>query len=86
VLAISTTLQCTAPTVDYVIKRIEAEVLPHFSNVDDVIALTHTYGCGIAIDVSAADIPIRTFAPHQYARKCGWLANNCKPWLRETAA
>ena len=60
VLAISTTVQCTAPTVDYAVKRIKDEVLPRFPNVDDVVALTHTYGCGVAINVPAAEIPIRT--------------------------
>lgn len=60
VLAISTTVQCVAPTVDYAVKRIKAEVLPRFPNVDDVVALTHTYGCGVAINVPAAEIPIRT--------------------------
>jgi galactarate dehydratase len=28
--------------------------------VDDVIALTHNYGCGVAIDAPDAEIPIRT--------------------------
>ncbi|MCU1292107.1 MAG: galactarate dehydratase, partial [Bryobacterales bacterium] len=60
VLAISTTVQCVAPVVDYAIKRIKSEVLPRFPNVDDVVALTHTYGCGVAIDAPGASIPIRT--------------------------
>jgi galactarate dehydratase len=73
VLAISTTVQCTAPTVDYAVKRIKAEVLPHFPNVDDVVALTHTYGCGVAIDVPAADIPIRTLRHiSMHANAAGW--------------
>jgi galactarate dehydratase len=73
VLAISTTVQCTAPTVDYAVNRIKAEVLPQFPNVDDVIALTHTYGCGIAIDVPAAEIPIRTLRHiSMHANAAGW--------------
>jgi galactarate dehydratase len=28
--------------------------------VDDVVAVTHTYGCGIAMDAPGAEIPIRT--------------------------
>ncbi len=60
VLAITTTVQCVAPTVEYAVQRIRTEVLPRFSNVDDVVALTHTYGCGVAIEVPAAEIPIRT--------------------------
>jgi galactarate dehydratase len=60
ILAITTTVQCVAPTVDYAVRRIKAELLPRFTNVDDVVALTHTFGCGIAIDAHGAEIPIRT--------------------------
>jgi galactarate dehydratase len=49
-----------AATVDYAVKRIKAEILPRYPNVDDVIALTHNYGCGVAIDAPGAEIPIRT--------------------------
>ncbi len=31
-----------------------------YPNVDDVVAITHTYGCGVAIDAPGAEIPIRT--------------------------
>lgn len=60
ILGITTTVQCVAATVDFAVKRIKAEVLPRYPNVDDVIALTHTYGCGVAIDAPDAEIPIRT--------------------------
>lgn len=60
ILGITTTVQCVAPTVNYAVQRIRAEILPHFPNVDDVTGITHTYGCGIAIDVREAQIPIRT--------------------------
>jgi galactarate dehydratase len=60
ILAITTTVQCVAPTVDYAVRRLKSEVLPRFSNVDDIVALTHTYGCGVAIDAPGAEIPIRT--------------------------
>jgi galactarate dehydratase len=59
-LGIATTVQCVAPTVEYAVRRIQAEILPRFPNVDDVVAITHTYGCGIAIDAPGADVPIRT--------------------------
>jgi galactarate dehydratase len=49
-----------APTVDYAARRIKAELLPRFPNVDDVVAITHSYGCGVAIDAPGAAIPIRT--------------------------
>jgi len=60
ILGITTTVQCVAPTVDFAVKRIKAELLPRYPNVDDVIALTHTYGCGVAIEAPGSEIPIRT--------------------------
>ena len=60
ILGITTTVQCVAATVDFAVKRIKAEILPRYANVDDVIALTHNYGCGVAIDAPDAEIPIRT--------------------------
>lgn len=60
ILGITTTVQCVAPTVDYAVRRIKSELLPKFHNVDDVVSITHTYGCGVAIDAPGAAIPIRT--------------------------
>ena len=60
ILGISTTVQCVSATVDYAVKKIKAELLPKYPNVDDVIAITHNYGCGIAIDAPDSHIPIRT--------------------------
>ena len=60
ILAITTTVQCVAGVVEHAVKRIKAELLPDYPNVDDVIGLEHTYGCGVAIDAPNADIPIRT--------------------------
>jgi galactarate dehydratase len=60
ILGISTTVQCVAATVDYAVKRVKAELLPRYPNVDDVVAVTHPYGCGVAIDAPGAAIPIRT--------------------------
>ena len=59
-LAITQTVQCVAGVVDYVVKRIKAEVLPKYPNVDGVVGLNHIYGCGVAINAPAAVIPIRT--------------------------
>ena len=59
-LAITTTVQCVSGVVDYAVKRIRSELLPRYPNVDDVVALEHIYGCGVAIDAPDADIPIRT--------------------------
>jgi galactarate dehydratase len=60
ILGISTTVQCVAATVGYAVKRIKSEILPQYPNVDDVIAITHPYGCGVAIDAPGAAVPIRT--------------------------
>jgi galactarate dehydratase len=60
ILGITTTVQCVAATVDFAVRRIKSELLPRYANVDDVIALTHNYGCGVAIDAPGAEIPIRT--------------------------
>ena len=60
ILGITTTVQCVAATVEYAVKRIKSELLPRYPNVDDVIAITHSYGCGVAIDAPGSEIPIRT--------------------------
>ncbi|MDI5984455.1 galactarate dehydratase [Halomonas sp. M4R5S39] len=60
VLGITTSVQCVAGTVDYVVGRIKRELLPRYPNVDDVVGLNHSYGCGVAINAPAAIVPIRT--------------------------
>ncbi len=60
ILAITQTVQCVAGVTDFAVQRIKAELLPNFPNVDDVVALEHGYGCGVAIDAPDAIIPIRT--------------------------
>ncbi|MDM5179830.1 galactarate dehydratase [Massilia sp. DJPM01] len=60
ILAITTTVQCVSGVVDHAVKRIKSELLPRYPNVDDVIGLEHSYGCGVAIDAPGAEIPIRT--------------------------
>ncbi len=59
-LGIATTVQCVAPTVEYAVQRIETEILPRYPAVDGVVAITHTYGCGVAIDAPGAAGPILT--------------------------
>jgi galactarate dehydratase len=60
ILAITQTVQCVAGVTDFAVQRIKAELLPRYPNVDDVVALEHSYGCGVAIDAPDAVIPIRT--------------------------
>jgi galactarate dehydratase len=60
ILAISTSVQCVAGTLEIALKRIKDELLPKYPNVDDVVAVTHVYGCGVAINAPKSEIPIRT--------------------------
>ncbi len=60
ILAVSTSVQCVSGTMEYALKRIKAELLPKYPNVDDVVVLTHAYGCGVAINAPQAIVPIRT--------------------------
>ncbi|TRD22013.1 galactarate dehydratase [Palleronia caenipelagi] len=66
ILAITNTVHCVSGVVDHAVARIRAELLPRYPHVDDVVALDHTYGCGVAIDAPDAEIPIRTL--HNIAR------------------
>jgi galactarate dehydratase len=59
-LAITTTVQCVAGVLDVAVERIRRELLPRYPNVDGVVGLEHSYGCGVAIDAPDAPIPIRT--------------------------
>ncbi|HKL59894.1 MAG TPA: UxaA family hydrolase, partial [Sphaerochaeta sp.] len=59
-LAITTTVQCVSGVVDQLVGQIRATLLPKYPNVDEVVALNHAYGCGVAIDAPDAVIPIRS--------------------------
>lgn len=59
ILGIITTVQCCAGVLRAATERIKKELLPLYPNVDDVSALIHPYGCGVAIDAPDAFIPIR---------------------------
>ncbi|WP_036665719.1 galactarate dehydratase [Paludibacterium yongneupense] len=60
VLGITTSVQCVSGVLDVVVERIKRDYLPRYPNVDDVVALNHNYGCGVAINAPAAIVPIRT--------------------------
>lgn len=59
-LAITQSVQCVAGVTRFAVDRIRSELLPKYPNVDGVVALEHSYGCGVAIDAPDAVIPIRT--------------------------
>lgn len=58
-LGIVTTVQCAAGVLKVAVERIKKELLPKYPNVDGVVAVTHPYGCGVAINAPLAPIPIR---------------------------
>ena len=60
ILGITTSVQCVNGFTAFVVKKIREELLPRFPNVDDVVALNYSYGCGVAINAPGAEIPVRT--------------------------
>lgn len=58
-LGIQTTVQCVQGVVDVAVERIRHELLPKYPNVEDVVAINHAYGCGVAINAPEAKVPIR---------------------------
>jgi galactarate dehydratase len=60
ILGISTSVQCVAGVVDHVVPIIRDRLLPEYPNVDGVVGLNHTFGCGFAVDAPGASVPIRT--------------------------
>lgn len=58
-LGIVTTVQCAAGVLKVAVEKIKKELLPKYPNVDGVVAVTHPYGCGVAINAPEAVIPIR---------------------------
>jgi galactarate dehydratase len=60
ILGITSSVNCITGFTGYITRRIKAELLPRFPNVDDVVPLNHTYGCGVAINAPGAEIPERT--------------------------
>jgi galactarate dehydratase len=61
-LCISTSVQCVSGVVEFAANRIRNELLPNYQNVDGVVVLTHTYGCGVAINAKHSEIPRRTLS------------------------
>lgn len=60
ILGITMTVQCAAGVVEVAVRRMKKELLPRYPNVDDIVAVRHPYGCGVAINAPDADIPIRS--------------------------
>jgi galactarate dehydratase len=60
ILGITAGVNCVSAFTNYIARRIKVELLPRYPNVDDVVSLNYSYGCGVAIDAPGAVIPIRT--------------------------
>ncbi|MEF3331416.1 galactarate dehydratase [Oceanobacillus oncorhynchi] len=60
ILGITTSVQCVVGVLEFAVQKIKEELLPKYPNVEDVIAINHNYGCGVAINAGDAKIPIRT--------------------------
>ena len=59
ILGIQTTVQCVQGVLNVAVEKIKREILPKYQNVDDVVAVNHAYGCGVAINAPNAKFPIR---------------------------
>lgn len=59
ILGIIESVQCVAGVVDIAIDKMKKILLPKYPNVDDIVAVKHQYGCGVAINADEAYIPIR---------------------------
>ena len=60
ILAVMTSVQCVAGFAEHIARKISAELLPRYPNVDAVVPVNHLYGCGVAINAPDAEIPIRS--------------------------
>ncbi len=60
ILGIITSVQCVAGVVRNAADKIRREILPDYPNVDDVVAVVHPYGCGVALKADDSNIPIRS--------------------------
>src|SRR5690625_1475328 len=60
ILGITTSVQCVVGVLDVAVQKVKEELLPKYPNVEDVIAINHNYGCGVAIQGGNARVRIRT--------------------------
>ncbi|MFD7308147.1 UxaA family hydrolase [Promicromonospora sp. NPDC059942] len=59
-VAILTSVNCSASTAKMIADQFRGGVLDEFENVDGVIALTHTSGCGLVPDSEGGQVLLRT--------------------------
>ena len=65
-IGILSTVNCSATVAKHVAKAFEGDALKDFPNVDGVVALTHSAGCGMDVGGEGMDVLRRTLAG--YAR------------------
>lgn len=62
VIAVISTVNCSAFTTRRIVERARQELLPRFPHVDDIVALTHKSGCGARYGGVEIDMLQRTLA------------------------
>ncbi|MCL2231508.1 MAG: UxaA family hydrolase [Treponema sp.] len=60
ILGIMPTAHCSSPVLNIAAEKMRKELLPKYPNVDDIVALNHLYGCGVAIKAREAYMWIRS--------------------------
>jgi len=73
-LGISTSVRCVAGTVEFAVKRIREQLLPRYPSADDVVALNHTNGRGVAINDSGQIVARDQLGTDFYVRQ--WNAES----------
>jgi altronate hydrolase len=61
-LGVVTTVNCSATVARAIVDRLRQQALPNFPNVDDIVAFTHSGGCGTATEGENIEILRRTLA------------------------
>lgn len=61
-LCVAISVHCVSGVTEHAVKVIQRDLLPNYENVDGVVLLKHSYGCGVAIDATEAFIPKRTLS------------------------
>ena len=84
ILGIVTTVQCAAGVVNVAVQKIKQELLPKYPHVDDVVAVNHPYGCGVAINAPLAVIPIRAVREPYPSPELWWRNHAGWSGLRKT--
>ena len=86
ILAITTTVQCVSGVVEHAVKRIKAELLPRYPNVDDVVGLRAHVRLRRGDRRARCRHPDPHAAQHQPESELRRRGDDREPRLREAAA